>query len=195
VKPAIRWILSLPLLACGLGTAAAEPEFVCVITANRTSYEVGDVPDLAIRVINHSAEDVVLVGSLDGSPEGMRYPHCVLEIVDQSGKPVGGPYGRCGNMNPLSASDFMVVPTGMAFDPFGEKFFRPPALVFPINEPGDYTFRFHYATSGRIQDFFGDERGDSLYAGTPEIQQLFERVPKVDLVSQELKLTFAPKPE
>jgi hypothetical protein len=190
----MRWILSLFLLAVGLGTAAAEPDFTCAITSSRTTYEVGEVPDLAFRVINHSADDVVLVGSLDGS-DGRRYPRCVLEIVDAAGQSMIGPYVVCGNMNPLTASDFRLVPAGTAFDPFGEGFFSSPALAWLlIKEPGDYTFRFHYATSGRIQDYFGDEGRDQRYAGTREIRRLFERVPKMDLVS-ELKLTFTPKPE
>jgi len=191
----MRWILSLCLLAGGLGTAAADPDFTCAITSSRTTYEVGEVPDLAFRVINHSAEDVVLVGSLDGSTANMRYPRCVVEILDASGEKVGGPYMRCGNMNNLSVADFILVPAGMGFDPYGKGFFSPPSLAWwPIKDPGEYTLRFHYATSDSIQDYFGDERWDKRYRGTPEIRRLFERVPKVDLVS-ELKLTFAPKPE
>jgi hypothetical protein len=190
----MRWVLSFLLLLCCLGTASAEPEFTCTITSSRTTYVVGEVTDLAFRVINRSAEDVVLVGSLDGS-DGRRYPKCVLEIVDAAGRSMVGPYVVCGNMNPLSPLDFRLVPAGTGFDPFGEGFFSSPALArLLITQPGEYTFRFHYATSSRIQDYFGDEGRDSLYVATPDIQQLFARVPKVDLVS-ELRLTFTPKSE
>jgi hypothetical protein len=99
-------------------------------------------------------------------------------------------------MNTLRTNDFVVVPTGGAFNPFGNGFFRPNQFDrFPVTVPGDYTLRFSYTTSDRLEDFFGDERMMDRPNTTPEIQRLFERVPKLDLKSNELKLTFTAKPQ
>jgi hypothetical protein len=193
------WIVALwtfALATCAMAQQGSGLE--CVITSGRTTYEVGDIPELTFRIINRSTKEVMLVGSLDGSGEGMRYPHCRVEINDKAGEPVTARYGRCGNMNSLRVADFVIVPPGQAFDPFGEGFF-PPALLspgyFPVKDPGLYSVRFHYSTSDRVQDYFGDERMEGLQSAPLEIQLLFERVPKVDLVSNELELTFLPKSE
>jgi len=180
-----------------LRVVAADSEFECVITADRTTYSVGEVPKVTFRIHNKTDKEVVLVGSLDGSDVGWRFPKCRLEILDAAGKPVTTPVARCGNMNPLRTTHFVVVPAGNAFDPFGKGFFGPMQLqghIFPITTPGDYTLRFYYTTTtDRVEDYFGDER--ALIKASPEIQHLFERVPKLDLKSNELKLKFIPKPE
>lgn len=176
---------------------AAEGAFDCVITSDRTTYAVGEVPSITFRITNKSTKEVVLVGSLDGSTTERRFPKCRFEILDAAGKPVTLPLALgCGNMNVLKTTDFVVVPAGGTFNPFGEGFFPPHQFYrFPVTVPGDYTLRFSYSTSDRVQDYFGDERMSGQTTPAPEIQRLFERVPKLDLKSNELKLTFISKRE
>jgi hypothetical protein len=178
------------------GAIAADAAFECVIASDRTTYTVGEVPIITFRITNKSAKDVMLVGSLDGSTTDRRFPKCQFEILDAAGKPVTLPLTVCGNMNVLRTEDFVAVPAGGTFDPFGKGFFPPRLLSrFPVTVPGDYTLRFSYSTSDRVQDYFGDEGRSGQTTAAPEIQRLFERVPKVDLKSNELKLKFIAKPK
>ena len=173
---------------------AADAAFDCVIASDRTTYAVGEVPNITFRITNKSTKEVLLVGSLDGSTTNRRFPKCQFEILDAAGKPVTLPLALCGNMNVLKTTDFVAVPAGGTFNPFGKGFFPPHQFYrFPVTVPGDYTLRFSYSTSERVQDYFGDDRGQPNAA--PEIQRLFERVPKLDLKSNELKLTFTAKPK
>ena len=175
---------------------AADSAFDCIITSDRTTYTVGQIPIITVSITNKSAKEVILVGSLDGSDVGWRFPKCQLEILDAAGKPVTAPMARCGNMNVLRAADFVAVPARGTFNPFSTGFFAPYQFdQFPITHAGDYTLRFYYSTSDRIQDYFGDERMMGRTNTTPEIQRLFKRVPKLELKSNELKLKFTPKPK
>ena len=177
---------------------AAQPDFECAISADRDTYRVGQTPKITVRITNKSAKEIVLVGALDGSALGWRAPQCNLEILDLKGKPVAPLPKGCLNLKGLGTSDFVPVPPGEAFNPFGEGFF-PPAQIqpffFPIRKPGTYIVRFRYTTSPRIEDYFGAERLRAAHTATPEIQRLFERVPKVDLKSNELILKFTAKPK
>jgi hypothetical protein len=174
---------------------AAEPEFACTISSERATYKVGEAPALNVRILNKSSAEVHLVGALDGSEVGWRFPKCRLEILDSAGKAVVEPYGRCGNMNTLRPADFVAVPAAGEFNPFGKGFFGPHQLYrFPVKTPGTYTVRFFYSTAARsIEEFFGDERMLGQQGAAPEIQRLFDRVPKLDLKSNDLKLTFTAK--
>lgn len=177
--------------------AVADAPFDCIIASDRTNYSVGEIPKITFRIINKSKNDVVLVGSLDGSDSDRRFPKCRFEIFGKPGTIL--PAGMCAYMNPLRTNDFVLVRSGETFDPFSEGFFPPWQLTrFPVTEPGDYTLRFTYITSDRIQDYFGKERMEAEITGkghlvAPEIQQLFKLVPKLDLKSNKLKLRFTNK--
>jgi hypothetical protein len=191
-----RVLLMLLATFVTLSVVAAEPSFNCVLTSDRTSYTVGETPALAVTITNKSGKEVVLVGSLDGSDVGWRFPKCRVEIFDAAGKPVTAAMGRCGNMNVLRLADFVVVPAGGAFNPCGPGFFSPHQFHrFPVSAPGDYTVCFYYSTSDRVEDYFGDERMMGKTNAAPEIQRMFKRVPKIELKSNQLKLKFLPKPK
>lgn len=193
MKSFVLTFLFSVVIHCSLASDAA---FDCIIASERTTYSVGEVPNITFRITNKSTKEVVLVGSLDGSTTDRRFPKCRFEILDSAGKPVTLPLALCGNMNVLRTTDFVVVPAGGTFNPFGKGFFGPVQFYrFPITVPGDYTLRFSYSTSDRVQDYFGDERMSGQTTAAPEIQRLFERVPKLDLKSNELKLTFTAKPK
>jgi len=193
MKSIVPTLLLSVVIHCAV---AADTAFDCVIASDRTTYSVGEVPNITFRITNKSPKSVVLVGSLDGSTGGGRSPKCRFEILDAAGKLVTLPVFGCGNMNVLKTTDFVTVPAGDTFNPFGNGFFPPVQFYrFPVTQPGDYTFRFSYSTSDRVEDYFGDERMSGQKIAAPEIQRLFERVPKLDLKSNELKLKFTSKPK
>ncbi len=184
---------TLLFLAVTFAAVAADSAFDCIIASDRSSYTVGEAPIITVSITNKSAKEVILVGSLDGSTTERRFPKCRFEILDAAGKPVTFPLGLCGNMNVLRTEDFVVVPAGGTFNPFGAGFFAPHQFYeFPVTTPSDYTLRFYYSTSARIQDYFGDERMSGRTNAAPDIQRLFKRVPKLELKSNELKLKFIP---
>jgi len=186
--------ITLLVSAVTFAAVGADSAFICIIASDRTNYAVGDVPTITVSITNRSAKEVILVGSLDGSNDGWRFPKCRLEILDAVGKPVTAPMARCGHMNVLRTADFVAVAAGGTFNPYGGGFFAPYQFhQFPVTTPGDYTLRFYYSTSDRVQDYFGDERMMGRTNATPEIQRLFKRVPKLELKSNELKLKFTPK--
>jgi hypothetical protein len=171
---------------------ATEP-FACILVSGRDTYELGDYPQFAVRILNRSSREVYLVGSLDGSTSGRRFPTCRFEVTDAAGKPVNWPGPFCGNMGLLRAEDFALVPGREAFNPFGKGFF--PSYPFPVSrqEPGTFAVRFFYSTSSRrVSDYFGAYSGRE-FPVKPEIQQRFDQIPHVELRSKELKITFRPK--
>ena len=180
------------LSAIIFGAVAAEPEFECVLSAERASYKVGEAPRFSFSIGNKSTQDVVLVRSLDGSDRGSRYPRCRIEIRDAKGQPLKVVGPACGNTNPLRVADFVPVPAGKVFEPYGKGFFTPIySDQFPVKTPGVYTFQCIYATSDRMQDYFGfDQQNGRMVAA--ETQELFALIPKIEIRSNELKLKFTP---
>lgn len=180
-------VVTLILSVVTFSAIAADSAFDCIITSDRNTYKVGEVPRISVSIINKSTKDVVLVSSLDGSARDRRFPKCRFEVLDASGKPVTLQIFGCGNLNPLETKDFVAVQAGQAFYPGAT--FDP----FPVTTAGNYTIRFCYSTSDHIEDYFGSERDGLHHKASPEIQRLFEHVPKLDLKSNELKLKFTPK--
>ncbi|WP_050028846.1 hypothetical protein [Verrucomicrobium sp. BvORR034] len=193
----MKQLLALCMMAvAGLPASAAESWFTCTIAAESVTIREGEVPWIKVRIGNHLGRDVVLVGSLDGSSYGMRYPKCGFELKDPVGKPLKlSPDSRCGNMNELRAEDFVTVPTGRDFDPYGPGFFGAWQIhQFSQLPPGTYIVRFYYQTSTKgMQQYFGDEQMSAEPKVSPAIQQLYEKVPGLNLRSNELKITVTAK--
>lgn len=182
--------------ATALPTSAADSWFTCSIASKGPVIREGEVPRIKVSIGNHLGRDVVLVGSLDGSSYGMRYPKCGFEIMDASRKPLKtSPDSRCGNMNELRVEDFVTVPTGTEFDPYGLGFFGAWQIhQFAQLPPGTYIIRFYYQTSTKgIQQYFGDEHFLETPKVSPALQKLYESVPGLDLKSNELKITTTAK--
>ena len=176
---------------------AADTPFTCSISAEKATIMQGEVPRVKVSIANKSGKDVHLVGSLDGSDVGWRFPKCGFELLDTAGEPVPQkqPMGRCGNMNTLETADFVKVAAGAEFNPFGQGFFGSWQLYrFKQLPPGTYILRFYYQTSTKgVQDYFGDERMMGQKTVSPEIQKLFEAVPLTDIKSNDLQITVQPK--
>lgn len=171
------------------------PGLSCTLTVSKTRYKTGEVPALKVSIVNQSGKEIYLVGSLDGSDLKWRRPYCYFTIE----KPAPGDIsiGRCGNMNRLRAEDFVRVGPGEAFDPYQSidhyGFFRDYTIMNPetFKATGIYKIKFHYSTnSSVIDDFTGDRGAPSRNPDSLQLLSLFEKVPKVDLVSNEIEIVY-----
>lgn len=193
--------MKLPVLliafASSFNVIAADAPFTCTISAEKVSIVQGTVPRVNVAITNKSGKDVYLVGSLDGSEVGWRFPKCGFELLDAAGKPVPQkrPMSRCGNMNALKTTDFAKVAEGAEFNPTGKGFFGSSQLYrFRQLPPGTYILRFYYQTSTKsAEDYSGDLQRSRLKPVSPEIQELFEAVPLIDIKSNDLQITVQPK--
>ena len=135
------------------------------------------------------------MGSLDGSALGRRFPHCILSLLDSTGKPLPSkPIEVCANMNPLKTADFVKVPASSSFNPYDKGFFGSYQME-RIKElpPGTYILRFYYKTSTKsVRDYVGYNFLALTQVVSPEIQRLFESVPAVEIQSNDLKITVLP---
>ncbi len=163
-------------------------KFQLVLSSDRNTYELGEKPNFTIRIANKSDKEVYWIQALDGSEGGWRFPKCRVEVLDEGGKQVS--LGRsigCGMMNPLTVKDFVLTPAGKDFLLGG---LIPNELHdFSVKKSGIYRVKFFYSTSSeKIQDYMGI--GRMTAAASPQFQQMFERVPKFDLESNTLTITF-----
>ncbi len=164
----------------------------CTIKGDPTC-ELGKVPKITVALTNYSDADIYLVGSLDASDCKWRYPHCTFEVIGPDGKSAVGVVGRCKNKNTIRVKDFAKVPPGGTFDPYQniDLFGFFPAYQLSaetFREAGVYRLRFVYSTKNYdIGAWAGD--GGRAVAADEQIMNLFKRVPKVEVRSNEFELT------
>lgn len=167
----------------------------CILTSGKTKYRIGELPALKVEIINNSSEDIYLIGSLDGSDVKWRMPYCYFTLQKPAPDTVRvGP--RCGTLNPLRKEDFVLIKAGEKFNPYQNLdrygFFSDYTVTNTetFKNAGVYKIQFHYSTnSADIAKFLGPlfkaDKTDSL-----NLSSLFNRVPKVDLVSNEMEIAF-----
>jgi hypothetical protein len=160
----------------------------CTIRSQRTCV-LGKVPKITVTITNRSKAHIYLVGSLDASDRKWRYPHCYFKVTGPDGKSAVQECGRCGNMNNLREKDFVKVPPGKAFEPYQKMdeqgFFSSIQLdETTFRKAGDYRIRFFYSTKNHaIAKWMGDAKDEKIVG-------MFKRVPKVEIRSNEIKVTI-----
>lgn len=153
--------------------------------------ELGSAPELRVEIANSGTQDILLVRSLDGSDVAFRFPHCSFEVLGPGGESVVERFLGCGNVNPLTVYDFVHVPAGEAFDPFGEDgvehvFGARQLNASMFDTPGEYRVKFVYSTdSDDLVEWNGlpNSRFDS------GLHDLLRQVPKARLESAEFVVT------
>jgi hypothetical protein len=157
----------------------------CILTVEPVS-QVYRIPKITVVLTNRTDTDIYLVGSLDASDCRWRYPHCYFEVIGPDGKPALDPYGRCGNMNTLEERDFVLVPPGGRFNPYGYAFFSAHQVSpYTFRVPGKYRIRFFYSSASEaIAEWAGD--GRHSVAANRRLAELFRLVPKVEVASDEV---------
>lgn len=161
--------------------------FECKLSSTKSTYKLGELPELKVEIINNSGKEVYFIGSLDASDEKWRKPYCYYTI-ERPVKDSIPQYGRCGMMNSLRKEDFVKVSEGQSFNPYmkvdDQGFFGAGSVQNPDNfkNPGTYKIQFHYSTqSNKMQDYHGDTEDK-------ELVKLFEKVPHVDLESNVVEI-------
>lgn len=196
----LAYLLGFPLLTLGQLPA---PELSCRISSDKEVYKVGETPLIVIHIINNADSTIQLVKALDGSESNMRFPYLYYEVYRISGSTssrLSRPLmSRCGNMDGIKAGDFVTVEPGQIFDPLANQdyvYTGDITLDGWIHKKGHYKIIFHYSTN---QSDFKQWRGDlgnwsldkeSRQAIDKKLLTLFAKVPKADLVSNELFIDF-----
>ncbi len=167
---------------------ADEPIKVELSAPRGTQQPLDEPPELSVCVTNVSDKPVWMVGVLPGS-EGLRYPRYEVEIEGPSGPakrpfPEGMDYGRG-----LQPDDFVRLDPGESFDPQAGKDFIPIQELawFKPEEPGTYRFRLRVDTTAQ------DPRewlGHTYVRERKRVQDLIERVPKVEVTSDPVEIEF-----
>jgi len=168
------------------------------ISSDRTIYRVGEAPEIKVTISNNSDQDIYIVGCLDHSDIQGRYPYCDYEISSIPNPFEEKVHYRCGNKNALRVADFVHVPAHTTFDPFmkvDQYGFFGSSKLFADNfsKPGKYMFRFVYSSdSNNIDKWMGWPSGMER-EHVDQIQDLFSKVPKATIKSNNLMLEFKPR--
>ena len=174
---------------------SAIPALTCSLTTEKNSYKLGELPKLRVVIDNNTGKDIYLVGKLDGSDVKWRMPYCYFTI--EKPKPDSVPFSRCGNIDPLRKEDFVLIKAGEKFNPYGNIDHH--GFVFDHNilnpetfrNAGIYKIRFHYSTnSSDLSKFKGQRSFDPNKPDSLQLSPLFNRMPKMDLVSNTIEIKF-----
>jgi hypothetical protein len=197
MKPLIPASVAIIVLSafCYTTIAPKPAPLTCTLTADKSTYKMGELPRLKVDIINTGKKDIYLIGSLDGSDVKWRMPYCYFTIQKPIPDSIG--WSRCGNMNPLRPKDFVLVKSGGKFNPYQKTdesgFFTSHMMrdTATFRNPGVYRIRFYYSTNSQnIHQFMGTRFSQDEKPGDPELQALWNQVPKVDIVSNEIEIIF-----
>jgi len=181
------------LLGAFVGRKSADPELDCVLSVKKTSYRLGQVPELEVAIINKGKKPVWLIGSLDGSEVKWRMPYCYFTVKKPT--PDSIPVLGCRTLTPLREKDFVKVGPGETFNPYrsvddGGFFTAHEIRPETFRNPGIYSIRFYYSTATPDKTrFYGSEIWSRNGGSTPSaIASLLGKVPEVELVSNEIRI-------
>jgi hypothetical protein len=142
--------------------------------------------DVRVEVRNTSAADVWMVGVVDGSEHGVRYPY-YRPSVELEGAVVSEPAAPEDPLvGPLRTVDFRRLAPGEAFDPTrrdGGAAYLPLATfaTFAPSEPGRYRYALTLSTeSGDPAEWLGRFNQD---AEREAVLELIARVPRITVTS------------
>ena len=76
MKTGILSILILTLFGLTNEKTDNSKGFECSIVATKSTYEIGETPEITVAIKNNSGKDIYLIGSLDASEEQWRSPYC-----------------------------------------------------------------------------------------------------------------------
>lgn len=160
----------------------------CILTADRTEYKLGEVPQLEVKITNVSHKKVYMIGALDGSEMLWRMPYCYYTIEKTGGRIDTPRASRCGNTDPIQKDDFIALKPGASFNPYFKRFYPGPYfLPVSIKEPGTYKIRFNYNSNSREMDSF-DGRFNRLDKDSMAVRALFPKAAKIELTSNEIEI-------
>jgi hypothetical protein len=156
-------------------------DIVIEIRPAKKQFRVGDAPQFDVVMHNAGEKTFLLVGAIDDSESGGRYPHVQLDVV-------GPPDGiartsriGCGYINQLKYEDFRALAPGASIWPITPPFWTPyDANHAHFAKAGRYKVTFRYSSAST--DYL-EWNGRSVVAPMNEsIAELLRRVPRFELV-------------
>lgn len=160
-----------------------------VLSAPPGGHRVNQPIGISIEICNISESPVRMVGVLEGSETGVRFPHYSPEIK-ASIKLKPEEMDVCGNVAPLRITDFRLLLPKESFDPtkpldeasylplFIFNNFRPPA-------PGVYELSLTLSTESKNDEQWLGMLG---YPGEEKVLKLLKEVPRFKVKSNTLLL-------
>lgn len=155
-----------------------------VLTVPSVPQRVGVVVPVKIEVRNVSENAVWMIGVLDGSEQGFRFPQYRPSITSE--QPVPPPeMEACGNLAPLRLQDFTRLGPNESFDPTTS---QSDAAYLPIYTfanfvapaPGSYHFRLKLSMLSETDEDWLGMRG---YPGEADVVARLRDVPHVEVES------------
>jgi hypothetical protein len=121
---------------------------------------------------NEGADEVWVVGVLDGSETATRYPHWLPSVRLGDRVVAAPPAAEDPLVGPLRAGDFRRLTPGEGFDPGRLATFA----IFAPAEPGAYVYALELSTESlRAEEWLGAFNQD------PSVVELVARVPRLTL--------------
>lgn len=96
-------------------TAGVAPPLNIVLTTDGEAFKVGDSVPVKVEVRNVSGKPLRVVGVLDGSEAGVRYPHYTARVTGPDYQPPT--LERPEYTSPLRPQDFRLLKSSEGFDP------------------------------------------------------------------------------
>lgn len=164
----------IPSIAC----AQTPIEAVLEIPGSATqTFVAGELIPMLVSIRNVSTAPVCVLPPLDGSTLRLRHPR--YECLEQ--KPVNLPgyfaEGICGVVNPLRVEDFITLQPGESTPTYS--FSYKPWMA------GIYQLAYQVLFNANIVEFRGISDGSPV---SPTMQTLYDQIPKVDIVSNWVKV-------
>ncbi|RNC73254.1 MAG: hypothetical protein ED859_00670 [Desulfuromonadales bacterium] len=165
-----------------------------ILTGPATPCRVGEPVAISVEVRNVSDRPLRMVGVLDGSEAGFRFPRYRPEITGPSAGAETDSVFWCGTVAPLHLRDVRLLMPGEGFDPRmaadGSAFFPLAAFLgFRPTAPGGYRFRLIVDTSAPAAD---EWLGMPSILNEEEIRRLLDEVPRGEYVSNTLDIEVLP---
>lgn len=144
---------------------------------------------VGVELRNDGDEDVWVVGVVDGSEAGMRYPRWRPAVLHDSQAVATPPAPEEPMTGPLRAIDFRSLAPGEAFDPtarVGAAAYLPllTFATFAPREPGAYTLTLELSTESERPDEWLGSWGQG--AERERVLELVRQVPRVTVRATDL---------
>jgi hypothetical protein len=162
-----------------------EPAVVLVLRAPAGPQPLGQPVPINIEVRNASRGEVWMVGVIDGSEEGVRYPRYRPSVTRDDAVVAAPPPPEDPLVGPLRRADFRHLDPGEAFDPTrGEGAAYLPLSTFASfrpAQPGAYRYELTLSTESEQPEEWLGRFGQETERGA--VLELVARVPRVTLTS------------
>ena len=199
-----KFISTITFLYLTVFSFGQSENITCTIKSDKATYKTGDTPKIIIEIKNNTDSSFYLVKVLDASYRQSRYPYSyfTIEKVNDTTYKTRQVIG-CGNEDGIDTADFVMVKPSETFDPYKNQtiVYWDPVIWDPRNfeEKGKYKITYYYSTNEMdFKKWMGWDMNSSWFDWqTKEIKpklkdtyerliNYFEKLPKVDLVSNEI---------